>query len=71
MKKAAFLTAALLAIALFWTVPAFSGPVPATVVPGDARWIAHLDMEKFVRTDLYGYLQKSGAFEIKSRDINN
>jgi hypothetical protein len=69
MKKAAFLAAALLAVVLFWT-PAYPGPVPASVVPSDARWIAHLDMEKFVATDLYGYLEKSGAFEIKDRDVN-
>jgi hypothetical protein len=71
MKKAALLTAALLAVALFWTVPAMAGPIPASAVPSGARWIAHLDMEKFVHTDLYGYLEKSGAFEIKDRDIKN
>jgi hypothetical protein len=70
MKKAALLTAALLAAALFWTVPAVAGPIPASAVPNGARWIAHLDMEKFVHTDLYGYLEKSGAFEIKDRDVD-
>jgi len=70
MKKTTLLIAALLAIALFWAVPAFPGTVPASVVPDGARWIAHLDMEKFVATSLYGYLDKGGQFEIKSRDIN-
>jgi hypothetical protein len=70
MKKTALLVAALLALALFWTVPAFPGPIPSSVVPNGARWVAHLDMEKFVATNLYGYLDKSGAFEIKSRDID-
>lgn len=70
MKKTALLAAALLAIALFWTAPALAGTIPASVVPDNARWVAHLDMEKFVATNLYGYLEKSGAFEIKSRDLD-
>jgi hypothetical protein len=70
MKKTTLLAAALLAIALFWAVPAFSGTIPASVVPDGARWVAHLDMEKFVATSLYGYLDKGGQFEIKSRDVN-
>ena len=46
------------------------GTIPSSVVPEGARWVAHLDMEKFVATSLYGYLDKDGKFEIKSRDIN-
>ena len=70
MKKTILLTAALLAIALSWAVPAFPGTIPTSVVPDGARWVAHLDMEKFVATGLYGYLDKDGKFEVKSRDIN-
>jgi hypothetical protein len=70
MKKTTLLIAVLLVIALFWAVPAFPGTIPTSIVPEGARWAAHLDMEKFVATSLYGYLDKDGKFEIKSRDIN-
>ncbi len=70
MKKTILLVAALIVIALFWAVPAFPGTIPTSIVPEGARWAAHLDMEKFVATSLYGYLDKDGKFEIKSRDIN-
>ena len=70
MKKAILLTAALIVIALFWAVPVFPGTIPTSIVPEGARWAAHLDMEKFVATSIYGYLDKDGKFEIKSRDIN-
>ncbi|MEN6561459.1 MAG: hypothetical protein ABFD52_11855 [Acidobacteriota bacterium] len=71
MKKMASLIAALLAIALFFVVPAFPGTVPASVVPEGAKWVVHLDMQKFVATSLYGCLEKSGAFEVKSRKVND
>ena len=70
MKKTILLVAALVVIALFSAVAAFPGTIPASVVPDGARWVAHLDMEKFVATSLYGYLDKDGKFEVKSRDIN-
>ena len=70
MKKEGLLAVLLLVIALFAAVPAFAGTIPASVVPENARWVAHLDMEKFASTSLYGYLDKSGTFEIKSRDIS-
>ena len=69
MKKAALLTAVLILIALFWAVPAFPGTIPSSIVPEGARWIAHLDMEKFVATKLFEYLEKGGNFEIKGRDL--
>jgi len=69
MKKAAFLAAALLVIALFWAHPAFPGTVPSSIIPEGARWVAHLDMEKFVSTKLFEYLEKDGKFEIKGRDL--
>ncbi|MCK7480182.1 MAG: hypothetical protein M0C28_25150 [Candidatus Moduliflexus flocculans] len=53
-KKATLVAAALIVLALFLAVPAWPGTIPASLVPEGARWIAHLDMEKFVATDLYG-----------------
>lgn len=69
MKKAAFLAAAFLVIALFWAHPAFPGTVPSSIIPEGARWVAHLDMEKFVSTKLFEYLEKDDKFEIKGRDL--
>lgn len=70
MKKTALFSVALLVIALLWAVPAFPGTIPSSVVPEGARWIAHLDMEKFIATKLYGLLEKDGKFQIKSRDLD-
>jgi len=70
MKKATVIIATLAAIALFLAVPAFSGAIPSSIVPETAKWVVHLDMEKFVATGLYGYMEKDGKFEIKSRDID-
>ena len=70
MKKTTLLAAALVVIALFWAVPAWPGTIPTSVVPEGARWVAHLDMEKFVATSLYGLLEKDGKFQIKSRDLD-
>ena len=69
-KKSLLLIAALMAAALFFVLPVWPGAVPTSIVPEGARWIAHLDMEKFVATKLYEYLEKDGRFEIKSRDLN-
>ncbi len=69
-KKATLVAAALIVLALFLAVPVWPGTIPASLVPEGARWIAHLDMEKFVATDLYGYLEKDGKFQIKSGDLN-
>ena len=70
MKKAALFALALLIVALFMAVPAYPGTIPSSVVPEGARWVAHLDMEKFVATSFYGFLEKSGKFQIKSRDLD-
>jgi hypothetical protein len=70
MKKTALFAAALLVVALFLAVPAFPGTIPSSIVPEGARWVVHLDMEKFVATKLYELLEKEGTFQIKSRDIN-
>jgi len=70
MKKMTVIVATLVAIALFLAVPAFPGTIPSSIVPENARWVAHLDMEKFVGTTLYGYLEKDGKFQIKSRNLD-
>jgi len=70
MKKTAVIIATLAAIALFLAVPAFPGTIPSSIVPETASWVVHLDMEKFVATGLYGYLEKDGKFQIKSRDLD-
>ncbi len=70
-KKATPIAAVMIVLALFLAVPAWPGTIPASLVPEGARWIAHLDMEKFVATSLYGYLEKDGKFQIKSRDLDH
>jgi hypothetical protein len=69
-KKAALTAAILVVLVLAAAVPAWPGTIPASLVPEGASWIAHLDMEKFVATDLYGYLEKDGKLQIKSRDLD-
>jgi hypothetical protein len=69
-KKTILLIAALALAALILVVPAWPGTLPTSIVPEGARWVAHLDMEKFVASTLYQYLEKDGKFEIKSRDLN-
>lgn len=68
MKKTALLTAMLIVLALFWAAPVFPGTIPASLVPEGARWVVHLDMEKFVGTRLFASVEKGGQFEIKTRD---
>ena len=70
MKKTAVIIATLAAVALLGAVPVFPGTIPSSIVPETAKWVVHLDMEKFVATGLYGYLEKDGKFEIKSRDLD-
>jgi len=69
-KKSILLIAALALAALILVVPAWPGTLPTSVIPDGARWVAHLDMEKFIATTLYQYLEKDGNFDIKSRDLN-
>jgi hypothetical protein len=69
-KKPILLIAALALAALLLIVPAWPGTLPTSVIPDGARWVAHLDMEKFIATKLYEYLEKDGKFDIKSRDLN-
>jgi len=69
LKKYVLLTAALALATLILVGPAWPGIVPASIIPDGARWVAHVDMEKFVATKLYEYLDKDGRLEIKNRDI--
>lgn len=68
IKKTVFV-ALLTGFALLLAFPLWSGPIPASIVPEGARWIAHLDMEKFVATDLFKYLDEDGRFEFRVRDV--
>ncbi len=69
MIKKALLIALLAAVALLAALPVWPGTIPASIVPEGARWVAHLDMEKFVATDLYAYLEKDGRVDLKVRDV--
>jgi hypothetical protein len=69
MIKKTILVAVLAAIALFTALPVWPGTIPVSIVPEGARWIAHLDMEKFVATDLFKYLDTDGRFDLKVRDV--
>jgi hypothetical protein len=68
-KKNILLIVALALVALFLVIPAWPGTLPTSIIPDGARWVAHVDMEKFVATKLYEYLNKDGRLEIKNRDI--
>ena len=71
MFKTSILLITILALAaLILVVPAWPGTLPTSVIPDGARWVAHLDMEKFIATKLFEYLDKDGKFDIKSRDLN-
>lgn len=69
-KKAVWLMVAFVAAALILVIPVWPGTVPASLVPEGARWVVHLDMEKFVATKLYEYLEEDGPFEVRIRDLN-
>jgi len=68
-KKSVLLIAALALAALVLVIPAWPGTLPTSIVPDGVRWVAHLDMEKFVATKFYEYLEKDGRFVIKNRDL--
>jgi hypothetical protein len=69
LKKGLLLAAALIVAILILAPCALPGTLPVSVIPDGASWIAHVDMEKFVATRLYEYLEKDGRIQIKSRDI--
>ena len=70
MFKKSYLLIVALTLATFAIVGfAWSGTLPASIIPDGVRWVAHLDMEKFVATKLFEYLEKDGRLQIKDRDI--
>ena len=70
-KKTLIIVTVLALAALALVPPAWPGTLPASIVPDGARWVAHLDMEKFVATKLYEYLKQDGRLEIKNRDLDH
>jgi hypothetical protein len=70
MIKRTILIATLAVLTLVLAVPAFPGAIPAKIVPENARWVAHLDMEKFAATELFTALEKDGQFRVKTRDMD-
>jgi hypothetical protein len=72
MFKKTLISITVLALAALALVPpAWAGPLPVSIIPDGARWVAHLDMEKFVATKLYEYLKQDGRLEIKNRDLTH
>jgi len=70
MSKKIRLTVFILVLGvLTLAVPSRAGILPESIIPEGARWVAHLDMEKFVATSLFEFLEKDGRLEIKNRDI--
>ncbi len=70
-KKTLIIVTVLAVAALALVLPAWPGTLPVTIIPDGARWVAHLDMEKFVATKLYEYLKRDGRLEIKNRDLDH
>jgi len=72
MFKKTLVSVTVLALAaLALALPAWAGTLPVSIIPEGARWVAHLDMEKFVATKFFGYLEKDGRLEIKNRDVSH
>lgn len=72
MFKKTLISVAVLSLAsLILVAPGWAGTLPVLIIPDGARWVAHLDMEKFVSTRLYEYLEKDGRLEIKNRDLDH
>jgi hypothetical protein len=69
LKKYVLSIAALALATIIFVGLAWPGTLPASIIPDGARWVAHLDMEKFTVTKLFEYLDKDGRLEIKDRDI--
>jgi hypothetical protein len=71
MAKKILIILVLTLAALALVLPIWAGPVPVSVIPDGTRWIAHLDMQKFVSTQLFQYLEKDGRLEIRDRDLTH
>jgi hypothetical protein len=71
MSKKILIIIVLTLAAFALVLPGWAGPVPVSVIPDGARWIAHLDVQKFVATKLFDYLEKDGRLEIRDRDLTH
>jgi len=69
LKKTSLTLFALILGALAFSPLAWAGPLPESMVPEGTRWIAHLDMEKFVSTQLFKLLETDGRLQIRDKDI--
>lgn len=69
LKKFALTLLVLMLGILILSFPARAESLPESLVPEGVSWVAHLDMAKFVSTELYKILDSDGRIEIKSRDI--
>jgi len=69
IKKNPVIVAVQALAALASVLSAWAGTLPVSIIPDGARWVAHLDMEKFVATKLFKYLENNGRLDIKSRDF--
>jgi hypothetical protein len=69
-KTLVFITVLALAD-LALVLPAVPGTLPVSVVPDGTLWVVHMDMEKFVTTKVYEFLEKDGRLEVKNRDLTH
>ena len=68
-KKILVFVAVLAAAVLLLVLPAWPGTLPVSIIPDGARWVAHLDLERFVATKFFEYLEKDGRLAIKNQDF--
>jgi hypothetical protein len=69
LKKTSLALFVLILGALAVSPQAWAGTLPESMIPEGARWIAHLDMEKFVSTQLFKLLETDGRLQIRDKDI--
>ena len=69
LRKTTLSVFALVLGALAVFVPARAGNLPENLIPEGTRWVAHLDMEKFVSTQLFKLLDMENGLQINNRDI--
>ncbi len=55
-------------ILVLFAAPAFSGGLDRDLVPASTRWIAHLDVEHFLRTELFQAAREHGAEDVLELD---
>ncbi len=69
LKKTSLTLFALILGALAFSPLAWAESLPESMIPEGTRWIAHLDMEKFVSTQLFKLLETDGRLQIRDKDI--